>query len=65
MVHVESDEVFAMEGIKPIVGLVVQVSDGELPDVSVGRSENVLGGQVKGHLSTPNESLVKVVKTSM
>ena len=42
--HVESDDVCAAGAVEPIVGLVVEVSEGELPYVSVGRSENVLGG---------------------
>lgn len=48
--QVESDEVCAAGSLEPIEGLVVEVSDCELLDVSVGRSENVLGGKVKGAL---------------
>ena len=48
--HVESDDVCAAGAVEPIVDLVVDVSDGELLDVSrVGRSENVLG-ESKGAL---------------
>lgn len=50
MVEVESDGVCAPGGVEPIEGLVVEVSDGERLDVRVGRSENVLGGKVKGAL---------------
>jgi len=49
-VQVESDDVCAAGGFEPIVDLVVEVSDSELLDVSVGRSENVLGSKVKGAL---------------
>ena len=50
MAQIESDGVCAAGGVEPIVGLVVEVSDSELLDVRVGRSENVLGGKVKGAL---------------